>query len=794
MVIAPPPSLAVDRAALLRDVADRLSARSPELASRLQDPTDPSWMLVDQCAWMVEQLSLSLDELPLTMLQGFVRLMGGQKNPALPALGVVVVEPREAGTLVHPPDGPAPWRFFTGQTETHDVVEFALAEPSVPVRRAAWRGHCRLREGALEISGAASGEGVQAQITHPREPRAPAPLREVARYTVVSTSPEELCKTVGAAIALLAERRIGWLSLSAAVQGAHHVVIEARIEPGRAFARSCPGGLSPGGDLSADWATLDDVTWTPPVRLGPSLLLPGDCDLYPGSRDGELIVTHVPAGFPVAELLEQRATPLPATVVTAIWTTLSRMDERLSGLRPAVKRALEQPDPALGWLSAALPQWGRLAAAQRATFLHLSLEPAERGPIRLGLMLDPRAPAPGVEVWTLDPQLGAAPLDLSEAWAIDLPDSRGDTRLLGLNVELPPNVQGLLLVLDGEIRGAVANPALVVQAPEVADGREIVAERAVPEAVTLMGEDVVTDGVRERLLEQPLPARVAQILRRLPLAGFSVPGQDPIRDFAGLAVDASAGELMLNAPDPRGLVRELRPGDRLTLDWYRRTDGELGEVPAGAIAFVEHPPRTRPALNAVTNPLGTGYAAARESDEDCRSRLFAPADGLPVLPGDWERAIKLDLGTRGRSWTVRCWGYAERSLLSTAIWPIGADNEDAERLAEELEDAGPNRLLVALGPLSGDLSESDLAWARSVVMARVRRVRARLPAVEDAIVTRLWPLSLVSATAAGDVILPCYEPTALPAGELRDAEGRTAARPRVRALLNAVIVNVLEPR
>ena len=114
-------------------------------------------------------------------------------------------------------------------------------------------------------------------------------------------------------------------------------------------------------------------------------------------------------------------------------------------------------------------------------------------------------------------------------------------------------------MLDGEIRGAVANPALVVQAPEVADGREIVAERAVPEAVTLMGEDVVTDGVRERLLEQPLPARVAQILRRLPLASFSVPGQDPIRDFAGLAVDASAGELMLNAPDPRGLVRELRP-------------------------------------------------------------------------------------------------------------------------------------------------------------------------------------------------------------------------------------------
>ena len=132
MVIAPPPSLAVDRAALLRDVADRLSARSPELASRLQDPTDPSWMLVDQCAWMVEQLSLSLDALPLTMLQGFVRLLGGQKNPALPALGVVVVEPREAGALVHPPDSPAPWRFFTGQTETQDVVEFALAEPSVP--------------------------------------------------------------------------------------------------------------------------------------------------------------------------------------------------------------------------------------------------------------------------------------------------------------------------------------------------------------------------------------------------------------------------------------------------------------------------------------------------------------------------------------------------------------------------------------------------------------------------------------------------------------------------------------
>lgn len=794
MVISPPPSLRVDRAELLRDVADRLSARSPELAGRLQDPTDPSWILVDQCAWMVEQLSVSLDQLPLTMLQGFVRLLGGQKNPALPALGVVVVDPREAGALVHPPDGPAPWRFFTGQTEERDVIEFALAEPSAPVRQARWSGYCQTRDGELEIAGGPTGEGVEASVARPGEARAPAPLREVARYSVVTTNPEELCKTVAAAIERLDERRIGWLELSVSVEGAHAVLVEARIKPSRAFARACPAGLSDGGDLVADWGTLDDVTWTPPVRRGASQILPGDCDLYPGARDGELLVTRVPAGFPVAELLESRAIPLPQAVIGAIWTTLSRMDERLSGLRPTITRALEQPDPALGWLAAALPQWGRVARGGHNTLLHLSLNGAERGPLRLGLLLDPGQPTPEIEVWTLEPLLGPAPIELTEAWHLDLPDARGDTRLLAVNMEPPPNVQGLLIVADGAVRGAVCNPVLVVQAPVVADGREVVVERAVPEAVTLMGEDVVTGDVRERLLEQPLSSRVAQILRRLPLASFSVEGQDPIRDFAGLAMDASAGELTLNAPDDRGQTRELRPSQRLTLDWYRRTDGEVGEVPAGAISFVEHPPRARPALNAVINPLGTSYGCARESDEACRDRLFAPADSLPVLPGDWERAIKLDLGARGRAWTVRCWGYAERSLLSTAIWPIGAPDDEAERLAEELEDAGPNRLLVAIGPLDGALSDSDLAWARSVVLARVRRVRARLPAVEDAIVTRLWALTLVSEHAVGETPLPCYEPTALPQGELRDLDGRVAARPRARALLNAVVVAVTGPR
>ena len=804
MLVAPPPSLRVDRTALLRDVADRLAARSPELAARLEDPTDPSWMLVDQCAWMVEQLSIELDHLPLSMLQSFVRLLGGQRNPALPALGVVVVEPRDAGVLQHPPDAPAPWRFFTGQTEERDVVEFALGEPSAPVRRAAWAGYGRLRGDELEIAGGAQGsDGVSAQVAVPGEVRAPAPLREVARYTIVSTNPDALRDTIQAAIGLLDERRVGWLSLTAHTEGEHHVVVEATVDLGRAFARTCPGGLGAGEDVLADWGTLDDTTWTPPVRRSASLVLPGDCAIFPGPSDGTLLVTRVPAGFPLASLLELRATPLPAQVVTAVWTTLSRMDERLSALRPTIQRALRSPDRALGWLEAALPHWDRLDRGDGTTFLHAALQPADRGALRLGLLLDPQQRAPRCEAWGLDRTLGQAPLPLAEAWTLDLPDVRGSTRLLALNVDVPSGVQGVLVVIDGDLRGAVCNPVLVVQAPAVADGREVRPERAVPEAVTLMGEDVVTNGVRERLLEQPLPARLAQILRRLPLASFAVADEDPIRDFSGVGIDASAGQVLLNAPDDRGQVRELRPNTPITLSWYRRTDGDLGEVPPGAIAFVEHPPSTRPALNAVTNPLGTGYAAARESDDACRDRLFAPADSLPVLPGDWERAIKLDLGTKGRTWLVRCWGYTERSLLSHALWPLPPPNDDEatapadpedRRLASELDEAGPNRLLVAVGPMTGELSAADLAWARQVVLARVRRVRARLPAIEDAIVTRLWPLTLIASGPVGDVQLPSYEPTALPEGLLRDEDHRKAPRPRVRALLNAVVVAVEGPR
>ena len=85
---------------------------------------------------MVEMLSEQLDEYPMSVVQQFVHMLGGQLRPAHPAIGVVVVSPSSAGVMKVPEDRPSPWRFFTAQTEDRDMIEFVPIEAEVDIRPA----------------------------------------------------------------------------------------------------------------------------------------------------------------------------------------------------------------------------------------------------------------------------------------------------------------------------------------------------------------------------------------------------------------------------------------------------------------------------------------------------------------------------------------------------------------------------------------------------------------------------------------------------------------------------------
>ena len=269
-----------------------------------------------------------------------------------------------------------------------------------------------------------------------------------------------------------------------------------------------------------------------------------------------------------------------------------------------------------------------------------------------------------------------------------------------------------------------------------------------------------------------------------------------LTNWEGVQIDASAGVMTLNAPDDEGLTRVFQPRDEVHIHWYRRTDGAWGDVDVGDINLVEQAPNSEPSIYAVRNPLPTYYGASRESAEAAVERLFAPSQGTPVLPSDFERVVRQALGSRARDWTVRVWTYAERSLLSTAVWPVVSGKEamdpETSTLLRDLPRQGPSTLLVALGPKDGQMSADDLDWARRVIRRTIQRQADRTPTVRDAIVTRLWPLTLHVADQgdASDLVLPSYDLASMN-GRLVDQFGRSALPPPADLLINGYVANVV---
>ena len=629
MRIAPPKTLKLDKDALLRDIRERLSEYIPSYA-QTANPTDPGWLMLEEVAWMVEMLTEQLDEYPLSVVQQFVHMLGGQLRPAHPALGVVVVSPSSAGVMKLPEDRPSPWRFFTAQTEERDMIEFVPIEAEVDIRQATVDSVTRLVDGQLILSGRPEGDGAQ-DVSWTRE-LGPSALfdGEYVEFHIVSANQSEMCERVEKAIGLIEERNLGWLELSSSKVGDGTVAVRAKVNVDRSFTRTAPDGIAPGGDLVGDWNSLDGSTWTPPVRVSADGSLPPrlrGAPIMPGKDEGTLLVPDVPAERALQGLLQRPAAPIPSKVVDAIWKSLANADAKLRPLRPAIKRfipAREEDEAEPSWVGSVLnsQSWDRIQGLHDRTVVHVALAHRSRKPgqVRVGLVHRGGLTDMG-EVRVLgiekDGSVSVEPLDFDEAWTLPLPaDQGGGTQIVrALDVSVSREHYSFLVVVEGKILASMVNPILVANAPRVPDGREVHIERTVPEAVTLLDRDIVSPQVMEQLLSEPLPESIRDVLRRIPLANFQVKKGRPIRNFRGVQLDASTGEVLFNAPDEHGEVQTLRPGAIIELSWYRRTDGEHGEVEAGAIEYVEQPPSARPSLTAVRNPVGTFYGGPRESEK-----------------------------------------------------------------------------------------------------------------------------------------------------------------------------------
>jgi len=809
--VPPPGSLKLDRQILLRDVRERLAKRLPKYGAEEPDPTDPGWLLIEQAAWMVEILSEQLDRYPYQVVQHFVRMMGGTLRPAQPSVGAVVLDCTRPGVLTQDAKRPSSWRFFTAQTETRDHIEFVSAEPKAAIRRGAVEGLAWIEGGELfRLGRPAAAEGIEAQVCWRGEPERSGVFdREEVRFLLVSDNLEGLLETVSSAVEQLRERHLGWLALEAEATD-EHVVISARVDPAGAFARSAPGGLWGGGDLSGDWGHLDGTEWTPPVTVADHSSLPRYLRAaapMPGEDEGTILLPGIPEQFPLGRLLVRNAAPLPRAAVDAIWRTLTHIDTKLLPFKPAIQRHFPAPEEDAGepsWVADALDGglWDRLATPAPQTVAHVQLAPGSRGKgtARLALIFrdlgDDDLPPIRLYGKTRTGRLPVEPLRHRVAWRLAAPPPRSDQGmwvLVALDVTLPEEMSSLLVAVSGRPEAALLNPLLVTNMPAVHDGRTVAVRRNVPEGISLLHQDLVTPQTIGQLAGEPLHDTTLAAIRKLPLASFGLDRGPDIRDWAGVDVDAAEGLVTINAPDPAGELRALRPGQEIQLDWYRRTDGATGDVEAGAINLVEQTEGDDPHVVGVTNPLGTFFGAARETAEAAVERLFAPHGDTPVLPSDHERMIRQALGSRGRGWFVRCWTYSERSLVSTALWPVqepGTTPEsESARLLGGLADAGPDTLLVALGPLDGPMSEEDLDWARRVVEQQVRRLSERIPVLRNALVTRFWPLTLDADEEMADLVVPCFDLQKL-RGTLRDEQDRTAAPPQAALFLNAAVMAV----
>lgn len=817
MRVPPPNLLKIEKDSLLEDVRSKLSEKYPDYAAPEDgDATDPAWVILEQAAWLVDLLSGQLDQYPYSMVQEFVHLMGGQLSPAVPSLGVMIANPLEAGEITIDPQTTSPWRFFTLQTEELDIIEFTSIEPKVHLRPSSILSMVEVKNKELYlVGGPKSSSGIGAQEAWKTyQQRSRIFDEEWVRYDLTTSNAESLIETLEGAIASLEERKIGWLEFRVEQVSNIRVSVFARINLAKSFEHFQPTGLSE-GDVRAHWGTLDNSTWTPPVRvaslpnLSPAIR---GTEPMPGLRRGTILVPNVPDSFETKDLLERKSMPLKKDVVDSIWETLTHMDQKLATLTVSIARGVEpsndEREPT--WVSTVLNQglWAEVVDRTELRFIHMRVGQPEptSGAFRVALVLKGVSEhnIPPIRVFGVDDNgMERVPLRHNIAWKLRLPDPNAGQRMVlvvALDIQVAATHNEILVVTECDPISVLCNTVLVGNMPAVQDGRQIEIVRNIPEPVNLLYDDLVNKDVIDHLLRDNISRDVASLLKRLPLAHFPVQHSSSIVDFEGVWLDPTStvgeGALMrLNAPDGNGYHVPLRPGRVVDLDWYRRTDGEYGNVERGAIQIVEQPNGVEPNILEVFNPLDTFYGLGRENEQEAIDRMFNPSGRIAVLPTDWERLLRVSLGMRARGWVIRCWSHPERSLVSHDFWPPKTSEtavvtrKGLQSRVDEIYRSGADTMLVVVGATDRLISDSELDWARGLIEGLVRRQQQRLPLIKKVVVMKFWPLVLRTKDQE-EFPLPCFD-IGERAGTLRLVGAEQEQEiPNKQLLLNGAIVDI----
>ncbi len=801
MRIPPPGPLRLPSRKLVEAVKARLSQLGPFAGARIGDPTDPAWMLVLEAAWMVEQLSEQLDRYPAALLQQFAYTMGVELEPALPAVGVVVVglKPGQEGALANSREADTT-RFVAPATETRQPVTFVPAELGVPLRRADVVGWWALDAGRLREA----TEPVRGQLVTRRPALARAGAFDGAtfRYRLVGEDAASLAVAVRAAAESMRKRRqVGWLEVAADPERG---VVTATITPNRDLRRDA------NLDVVAPWGTLDGESWLPWVQLPPDeALRNATIEVRREGGTQRLVVKGVPESWPrpLDTLLELSPEPPPESVGRAIWRTLANEDATLPEAVPPFSLDLPKSPR---WLAAVVGggEWDDFAA-EDAALVEIGLEAPLTAPGRLRVGF---AGARVDELWHHPLRPTGAPWARERstpAWSLPVPDEEGSLTVTALDVELPAGASGCLLRVPDGLRYLLLNPLLVLNAPRVDDGVTLEIRDLGTHRVELARQDLVTPAVIRRLAEGPLASAGLQGAKRASLGRVLVKSRGApdrvVEDWAGLDrdVDASGGAVTIDLADSTGVVRNLALGDSVQIEWYRRTDGAVGVLPPGTVRHIEQSSLERTGVATVLQPFPTIGGRDRERAEAAVERSVGPSDGQLVLMEEFEDHFAREAGTGALGWRVRAWSHGERRLAQLACWedlPVitGVRTDGWGLPAAEvraLRDAPPETLVISAGPIVGPLErevfETVVAAARSWAVSLRRRYRSSW--VREVRVVPARPLTLL--VPEGDDA-PVAERLGfflerLPRGAvLRSLEGNERRARRSLALLDAQVVTV----
>lgn len=780
MRLAPPNPFRKSSQELLADVHARLTEQYPGLEA---SPTDPGWLMLEQAAWLVEGLTEQMDDYPLALMQSFLRLAGAKIEPALPALVAVCVEVSgtqeiEANVV----------RFFSQQDEESPSIEFAPAE-NIVLAALLPQTVAGFSDGELYTGDPDTSDGLAVELRRKQPSRAFEGQRVVL---VVAPHGENFAERLRAAVESVEAGPAGWLRFEVTEAGKGALRVVAYIEPGNAF--DAPGGVTTGGPTNARWGFLPESGWRPPVYIASRDGIPVEdwgADPLPGlaATGIKLEMLDVEAGIPVEDLLVLEAVPIPLEACAAVWRAIVAVDSSLEGATPSIQRRFSPPvEGAPAWLQVVLDRggWSDLSGRDNVV-VHVGIA-GFATTARLGLVV-PVGQRRDLRVLGISTAGQLRPLATVPAWRVGLVDADAAVGLRDVSafdVALESDILSLLVEVAGEGGKLIINPVLCIQAPMVRDGREVTVEREVPQAISLLNDAVVDAEVLDRLTSALNPVG-RDILTALDVASFTHVANGKVSacaNFSGMAVDSGSGTLTLNMPDRSGQRTHFRRGDIVGLDWYRRTDGDAGNVPAGAISLIEG----ADLAVSVTNPLGAFYGTALESDEAATKRLFGNNDGIPVLPSDFEREIRTALGSAGGGWFVRVWTHAERTLLNTDIWPptkVGTARDPlAAAFESSLRGAGPETLCVVLGPTDRRITAAELVDASQKVEAVRVRIAKRFAPFRRSVVGGFSPLEGHGLTS---VVLPAANPGTV--GTVSDHDGNTAIA-RGKTYLNAAVVRV----